>query len=96
MYTYREAGDIPCSITLRGAGGVSLYILYSGVASNGALEVRAPSNFGNSVHSAASASLTVNISKITKEKHVLHFTTKLVVFTITITITISSISPETR
>ena len=32
-----------------------------------------PSSFGNSVHSAASASLTVKILKITKEKHVLHF-----------------------
>src|SRR6218665_3779881 len=32
-----------------------------------------PSSFGNSVHSATAASLTVNISKITKEKHVLHF-----------------------
>src|SRR6218665_589621 len=31
------------------------------------------SSFGNSVHSAASCSLTVKISKITKEKHVLHF-----------------------
>src|SRR6218665_3663006 len=28
-----------------------------------------PSSFGNSVHSAAAASLTVKISKITKERH---------------------------
>ena len=33
---------------------------------------RAPSSLGNSVHSAAAASLTVKISKITKEKHVLN------------------------
>ena len=37
----------------------------------------APSSLGNYVHSAASVSLTVKISKITKEKHVglglLHF-----------------------
>src|SRR6218665_1203168 len=32
-----------------------------------------PSSFGNSVHSAAGASLPVKISKITKEKHVLNF-----------------------
>src|SRR6218665_1347775 len=31
------------------------------------------SSFGNCVHSAAAASLTVKISKITKEKHVLQF-----------------------
>src|SRR6218665_1115665 len=34
---------------------------------------RAPSSFGNSAHSAAFACLTVKVSKITKEKHVLHF-----------------------
>jgi len=33
----------------------------------------APSRFGNSVHSAAAASLIVKISKITEEKHVLNF-----------------------
>ena len=48
----------------------------SGVASYGAKLghwARASSNFGNSMHSAAIASLTVKILKITKEKHVLHF-----------------------
>ena len=34
---------------------------------------RAPSSFGNSVHSATAASLTVKISKITKEGHVIYF-----------------------
>jgi len=34
---------------------------------------RAPSSLENSMHSAVSASLTAKISKITKEKHVLHF-----------------------
>jgi len=32
-----------------------------------------PSSFGNSVHTAAAANLTVKISKINKEKHVLNF-----------------------
>src|SRR6218665_4077391 len=32
-----------------------------------------PLSFGNSVHCAASARLTVKISKSVKEKHVLHF-----------------------
>ena len=49
-------------------------IMGSGVATYGALgHVPPPSSFGNSVHSAAAASLTVKISKITKEKHVLNF-----------------------
>src|SRR6218665_2925059 len=47
--------------------------LVSGVATYGELGYTAPSNFGNSVHSAAAAGLTVKICKITKEKHVLHF-----------------------
>ena len=34
---------------------------------------RAPSSLDNSVHSVASAGLTVKMSKITKDKHVLHF-----------------------
>ena len=45
----------------------------SGVASYGALGHVPVSSFGNSGHSAVSASLTVQISKITKEKHVIHF-----------------------
>src|SRR6218665_459831 len=44
-----------------------------GVPSNEAFKHLLPSSFGNSLHSAAAASLTVNILKITKEKHVLHF-----------------------
>ena len=45
----------------------------SGVASYGGTGARAPSNLGNSVHSASAASLTIRISKITKEKHVVQF-----------------------
>ena len=43
------------------------------VASYGALRHVPPSSFGNSVHSVAAHSLTVKISKITKEKHALNF-----------------------
>ena len=42
----------------------------SGVATYGELGHVPSSSFGNSVHSAAAASLTVKISKITKEEHV--------------------------
>ena len=35
--------------------------------------ISAPSSFGNSVPSTAAISLTVKISKITKEKHILYF-----------------------
>ena len=45
----------------------------SGVATYGTLGHVPPSSFRNSVHSAAAASLTVKISKITKEKHVLNY-----------------------
>jgi len=45
----------------------------SGVATYGALGHVPSSSFGNYVHSAAAASLTVNISKITKEDNVMHF-----------------------
>src|SRR6218665_2569828 len=44
-----------------------------GVVTYGALGHVTPSSFGNSVHYAAVASLTVKISKITKEIHVLNF-----------------------
>src|SRR6218665_1384804 len=45
----------------------------SGVATYGALGHVPPSGFGNAAHSAAAASLTVKVLKITKEKHILHF-----------------------
>src|SRR6218665_446468 len=45
----------------------------SGIATYGALGHMPPSSFGNSVYSAAAASLAVKTLKIAKEKHVLHF-----------------------
>ena len=46
--------------------------MYSGVASYGHW-IGPLSSFGNYVYYAASASLTVRISKITKEKYILQF-----------------------
>jgi len=46
-----------------------LFLSPSGVATYGAFGHVPHSRFGNSVHSAAAASLTVKISKIKEEKH---------------------------